>query len=156
MNSFSHMFASVYAGASPIMGKFSTLCMIHGQQMPCGREALAFWGIFWLAPIAFVLTFLLSLLTVAGMWKIFEKAGKPGWTAIVPVYNLVIMLEITKRPVWWILLFFIPFANIVVGFILMYALARSFGKGIGYTIGLIFLPWVFYPMLGFGAASYVK
>ncbi|MGS2738544.1 DUF5684 domain-containing protein [Sinomicrobium sp. M5D2P17] len=96
----------------------------------------------------------LIVLTIAGMWKTFEKAGKPGWAAIVPIYNIVILVEIVGKPMWWIALLFVPCVNIVANIWLTNLLSKSFGKSEGFTIGLIFLPFVFYPMLGFGDAKY--
>lgn len=89
---------------------------------------------------------------IAGFWKVFEKAGKPGWAAIVPVYNIIVLLEITGKPIWWVLLFFIcsPIMGIVVGI----EVAKSFGKDALYGIGLGLLPFVFYPLLGFSDAKY--
>ncbi len=96
------------------------------------------------------------VLTIAGLWKIFSKAGQPGWAAIVPIYNIIVMLEVVGKPIWWILLFLIPVANLVVGIIVAIELAKKFGKGAGFAIGLILLPFIFYPMLGFGKATYNK
>lgn len=95
-----------------------------------------------------------AILTIVGMWKIFEKAGKPGWAAIVPIYNIVILLEIVKKPIWWVVLFLIPCANIVAMILIALELAKVFGKDTGFAIGLILLPFVFYPMLGFSDATY--
>lgn len=97
----------------------------------------------------------LVVLMIASLWRIFTKAGKPGWAAIVPIYNAVVLLQVAGKPVWWIILFFIPIANIVVGILTLAGLARNFGKGAGYVVGMIFLPFIFYPMLAFGNARYV-
>ena len=102
-------------------------------------------GIVWLAVI---------VLIVAGLWKIFVKAGEPGWAAIVPIYNLIVLLKIVNRPVWWIVLLLIPFVNVIIGFILAFDLAKAFGKGAGFALGMIFLSFIFYPILGFGSAKY--
>lgn len=104
-----------------------------------------------------VLVFYLAfvVLMIASMWKIFTKAGKPGWAAIVPIYNIIIMLEIVGKPTWWIILMLIPIVNIVVALILMHQLSLSFGKDIGFTIGLILLGFIFIPILAFGDAKYV-
>ena len=103
----------------------------------------------------------LVVLTIAGMWGVFQKAGKPGWAVLVPVYNIVVLLEIVGRPVWWVFLFFlglIPFVgwigSLVVSIIVMNDLAKTFGKDVGYTLLLIFLPFVGYMILGFGDAKY--
>ncbi|HET6879278.1 MAG TPA: DUF5684 domain-containing protein [Pirellulales bacterium] len=92
--------------------------------------------------------------TVAGLWKIFAKAGKPGWAALIPIYNAVVMLEIIGKPIWWIILLLIPCVNIIIGILLAVELAKCFGKGGGFAAGMIFLPFIFYPILGFGDARY--
>ena len=94
------------------------------------------------------------VLLIAAMWKVFEKAGKPGWAAIVPIYNIVVLCEIAGKPAWWVVLFFIPFVNFIVAILLAINVAKNFGKGGGFAAGLILLPFIFYPMLGFGDAQY--
>lgn len=95
------------------------------------------------------------ILMIAGMWKVFEKAGKPGWAAIVPIYNIIVLLEIVGRPIWWIVLFLIPIVNFVALIIVAMDLAVCFGKSKGWGFGLlVILPFVGYPMLGFGDAAY--
>jgi hypothetical protein len=103
-----------------------------------------FW-IFWLA---------FMILMIAACWKIFTKAGQPGWAAIIPIYNWYIFCKIVGRPGWWVILLFIPFVNFIVGIILCIDLAKSFGKGVGFGIGLILLGVIFFPILGFGSAQY--
>lgn len=119
------------------------------------------------AMMAFFAAYTLVILAVAVfmiicMWKIFVKAGRPGWAAIVPIYNLVVLMEIVGRPAWWVLLYFlsvIPFVGwigaLIVGIIVMIDLAKSFGKDTGFAILLILLPIVGYPMLAFGKDTYV-
>lgn len=87
-------------------------------------------------------------------WKIFEKAGKPGWAAIIPIYNVIVLLEIVGRPWWWIFLFLVPLVNIVIGFLVALDLSRSFGHDVAFALGLFFLGFVFYPLLAFGPDSY--
>lgn len=96
------------------------------------------------------------VLSIAGLWKTFDKAGKPGWAAIVPFYNIIVLLEIAGRPLWWIILLLIPCVGIVVAFIVAIDVAKNFGKDAAYGIGLVLLPFIFYPLLGFGDARYVK
>jgi hypothetical protein len=91
---------------------------------------------------------------IAACWKIFTKAGQPGWAAIIPIYNLYIWCKIVGRPWWWILLMLIPFVNFVITIILCIDLAKSFGKGVGFGLGLVFLGIIFFPILGFGSAQY--
>ncbi len=97
----------------------------------------------------------ISILVLASFWKIFAKAGKPGWAAIIPIYNLVVYLQIVNRPIWWIILMFIPLVNVVIWIIVTNDLAKAFGKGVGWTIGMLFLGFIFYPILGFGSDPYV-
>jgi hypothetical protein len=94
------------------------------------------------------------LLIIISMWKIFVKAGKPGWAAIVPIYNIIVMLEIAGKPLWWFILLLIPFVNIIVLIMVLIAFAANFGKGVGFAIGLLILPFIFYPVLAFGDARY--
>lgn len=91
---------------------------------------------------------------IAGMWKVFTKAGKPGWAILVPIYNVIVMLEVAGKPWWWMFLFFIPIVNAIIGILIGIAMAERFGKGVGYGLGLAFLGFIFYPMLGFGSAQY--
>jgi len=103
----------------------------------------------------FFLFFVVWVVSAVGLWKIFEKAGKPGWGAFIPIYNLILWLEIVRRPGWWIILIYIvPIANIICLFIVIFDLAKSYGKGVGYGLGLLFLPLIFFPMLGFSDAVY--
>lgn len=112
--------------------------------------------------IAIVISLVVAILQLAGMWKVFTKAGQKGWKCIIPIYNLVILFRISGLSPWIIcayLLGFIPFIGWIVSIgITIYqchSLAKSFGKDVGYTIGLIFLPTIFYMILGFGKAEYV-
>jgi len=99
-------------------------------------------------------TLVFAVLVIAAVWKIFTKAGKPGWAALIPIYNIILLLEIVGRPAWWVILMFVPFANIVVVFILAFELARSFGHDVGFGLGLAFLPFIFFPILAFGSSTY--
>ncbi len=92
---------------------------------------------------------------LASLWKLFTKAGRPGWAAIVPIYNAIVQLQIVGRPVWWIVLMLIPLVNIVVAIIVTHDLSKSFGRGVGTTLLLLLLPFIGYPMLAFGSAKYV-
>ena len=94
------------------------------------------------------------ILMIAAMWKIFTKAGKPGWAAIIPIYNTIVLLEVVGKPIWWFLLMFIPFVNFIILIIVDLELAKKFGQSTGFAIGLILLPVIFYPILGFGGARY--
>ena len=101
--------------------------------------------------IAYVVIMLaISVLMIVSYWKMFVKAGKPGWAAIVPIYNVIVMCEIAEKPWWWVLLLCVPIANICVIFVVYNGIAKKFGKGTGYTVGMILLPIIFIPMLAFG------
>ncbi|MEI7644648.1 MAG: DUF5684 domain-containing protein [Chloroflexales bacterium] len=101
-----------------------------------------------------IIGLIVGLLVIAGLWKVFTKAGKPGWAAIIPIYNVVVLLQIAGKPVWWIILFLILFVNFVIMVLVWMGVAKAFGKGVGYTIGLLVLSPIFIPMLGFGSAKY--
>lgn len=101
-----------------------------------------------------LVSLVITVLMLAGMWKIYEKAGQPGWAAIVPIYNIYVLTQIVGRPWWWLILLLIPVVNFVIALILTWDLAKVFGKGVGYFLGLLFFGFVFYPLLGFGDAQY--
>jgi len=109
------------------------------------------------AGIVAMVVFLVAalFLFIIPSWLIYAKAGKPGWAAIVPIYNIVVLLDIIKKPTWWVILFIIPVVNFVIGIIMCLELAKSFGKSTGFGIGLIILSPIFYPILGYGKATYV-
>jgi len=95
------------------------------------------------------------IVSIIGLWKTFSKAGQPGWAAIIPIYNVIVWLQICGRPVWWIILLFIPIVSLIIFIIMSIDLAKSFGKGAGFGIGIFLLGFIFIPILGFGSASYV-
>jgi hypothetical protein len=99
-------------------------------------------------------TIAIALLIIAGYWALFRKAKQHGWAAIIPLYNIFVLLRVVKRPAWWVILYIIPVVDIVFHIIVMHDLAKSFGKGIGYTMFLIFLPFFVLPVLGFGGSVY--
>lgn len=105
-------------------------------------------------PVFWICYTLYAILIIAAWWKVFSKAGQPGWAAIIPIYNLYVWCKIVGRPWWWILLMLIPFVNFIILIILFIDLAKSFGKGVGFAIGLILLSVIFFPILGFGSATY--
>ena len=126
---------------------FNVLAFIMQSDSAGGGAAAAGIGatglIIWLAFV---------VLMIASMWVVFTKAGEPGWAAIIPIYNYVVLDRIAGRPTWWILLWLIifPIPYIVVSL----DIAKRFGKGAGFGVGLILLPFVFYPMLAWGGARY--
>lgn len=98
----------------------------------------------------------LSIITfvIISMWKVFVKAGQPGWACIVPIYNILIMLKIANKPWWWIFMFIIPIANLVFAIMLLHRISLSFGKGGGFTVGLLFLGIIFWGILAFDKSEY--
>ena len=109
-------------------------------------------GVFW------VVTMALCVLLIVSMWKIFVKAGKPGWAAIVPIYNTVVLYQVSGLNPWWLLLYLVPFVNYIAMFVLSIMLAgklaKAFGKGTGFAVGIFFLQPVFTLILGFGDSKY--
>lgn len=103
----------------------------------------------------FYVIFTISIVYIIAEWKIYTKAGKPGWATLIPIYNVIVLLEIVGKPWYWILLLLIPGVNIVLGIWLMHQLSKSFGHGVGFTLGLIFLSFIFILILGFGDSKYV-
>ncbi len=96
----------------------------------------------------------LYVLGVAGLWMVFTKAGEEGWKAIIPIWNTLIILKIVGREWWWILLLLIPIVGLVIWIIVALDLAKSFGRGTGFGVGLIFLSFIFIVILGFGSDTY--
>ena len=107
-----------------------------------------------LSPTFWIIWCVVIIIQIAAMWKVYVKAGKPGWAAIVPIYNIIVLLDIAGKPWWWLLLLLIPFVNIVVAIIVYISLARNFAKGVGFALGLIFLSFIFFPILAWGDAQY--
>ena len=106
------------------------------------------------SPAVLIAELLIALLVIVAMWKVFTKAGRPGWAAIIPIYNMYVWCKIVGRPGWWVILMLIPLVNIIIGIIVCIDLAKSFGKGVGFGIGIALLGIIFLPILGFGSAQY--
>ena len=96
----------------------------------------------------------ITVLLIASLWKVFEKANQPGWASIIPIYNILVMLRVAGKPWWWLLLYLIPVVNIVLAIMMTHAISTKFGNGVGFTLGLIFLPFIFFPILAFGDYTY--
>jgi hypothetical protein len=105
--------------------------------------------------LVFAIGIAIAAAVIAGGWKIFTKAGQPGWAVLVPFYNILIMLRIVGRPDIWLLFCLIPGVNVIIQIIIVIDLAKSFGKDTLFAIGMILLPVVFVPILGFGDARYL-
>lgn len=94
------------------------------------------------------------VLVIASFWVVFTKASQPGWAAIVPIYNVIVLLKIANKPWWWVLLWLIPLVNLVIGILVSIAVAKNFGKTTVFGLGLAFLPFICYPILAWGDAQY--
>ena len=90
-----------------------------------------------------IVVVLVLLLMVAAGWKVFEKAGEPGWAILVPIYNVIVMCKIAKKPWWWLLLMCIPYIGLVWSIWIINRIAKAFGKSGGFTVGLIFVGLIF-------------
>lgn len=102
-----------------------------------------------------IVSILIAVFLIACMWVIFEKANVEGWKAIIPLYNTYCLYKIAWGNGWIFLSLIIPAVNVIVWIITMYKLAKAFGKGVGYCIGLLLLGIVFYPLLAFSDAEYI-
>lgn len=106
------------------------------------------------SPVLIIVWLAIAVLMIAAMWKVFTKAGQPGWASIIPIYNLYVMCKIAGRPGWWVILMLIPLVNFIILIIVFIDIAKAFGKGVGFGLGLVFLGIIFFPILGFGSAQY--
>jgi hypothetical protein len=106
------------------------------------------------SPVGAIVGLLVAVLLIVALWKIFTKAGQPGWASLIPIYNVYIWCKIVGRPGWWVILMLIPFVNFIIAIILCIDLAKSFGNGVGFGVGLAFLGIIFFPVLRFGSAQY--
>lgn len=98
----------------------------------------------------------IAIIYIVAQWKIFIKAGQPGWLSLIPIVNIYITLKIVGKPGWWLLLMiFVPFVNIILVIWMTNLLSKSFGKDELFTIGLLLFGIIFYPILGFGDARYL-
>ncbi|WP_201764623.1 DUF5684 domain-containing protein [Salinarchaeum sp. Harcht-Bsk1] len=93
-------------------------------------------------------------IVIGGTWKTFTKAGEPGWAAIIPIYNVYVMLKIGGNEWWWLLVMLVPLVNIYAAYVMFKGVAEAFGNGLGFTLGLWFLGFIFWPLLGFGDYQY--
>jgi hypothetical protein len=131
-NTFSYLAAAGYSGVGP-----STNFLTLG-----------------VASAISIIALVVTVICIVAYWKVFTKAGQPGWACIIPIYNTIVLLQIIRKPLWIIVLCLVPYVNFIVGIYLMYELAKAFGKGPGFTVGMVLLPFIFFPILGFGDAQY--
>ncbi|MDB4285842.1 DUF5684 domain-containing protein [bacterium] len=106
--------------------------------------------------LASAIGFSIAFLIIAGFWRVFEKAGRPGWAVLIPIYSTYTLLKVAKRSGWWLLLFLVPVVNLITWIILNQDIAKRFGKRGAFGLGLAFLPMVFYPILGLGDSRIVE
>jgi len=109
-----------------------------------GQPGIMFWLIWGCVMVFFI----------ASMWKVFTKAGKPGWAVLVPIYNILVILQIAQKPWWWLLLMLVPIVNIVVAVLVYISFAHNFGRSTAFGIGLAFLGLIFIPILAWGNSEY--
>lgn len=102
--------------------------------------------------LLYMAIFIFYIITI---WKLFTKAGKPGWAILIPIYNSIVFFQVAKKPWWWFFWMLIPVVNIFIFVIAVNSIAKCFNKGIGFTIGLLLLPIIFWPILSFGNYNYV-
>jgi hypothetical protein len=134
----------------------SLLAQADGNEEAVAAGILAFMAAFGLVLV------IVGLLILVGMWKTFEKAGQPGWAAIVPFYNLVVMFRIGGQSGWFALSYLLNFIPII-GSLAFFGIlvwnhvniSKRFGQGVGFAIGLVLLAPIFWLILGFGSAQYV-
>lgn len=101
-----------------------------------------------------IVTLVITLIAIVGWWKLFSKAGYPGFLALIPLVNVVVYIMVGGRPWWWIILMLIPFINIIILFLVHLSVAERYGQGVLYAFGLFFLMPVFAIILGFGPFEY--
>lgn len=106
------------------------------------------------SPLGLLIGLAIMVFFIVALWKVFTKAGKAGWLVLIPFVNVYVLLKIAGRPGWWLILFLIPLVNLIISILVSLDLAKSFGKGAGFGLGLAFLGPIFYPILGYGSATY--
>ena len=111
-------------------------------------------GAFALALVPLLVCLPIMIFMIVTVWKVFVKAGRPGWASIVPIYNVYCWMKIAGKPGWWLLFCLIPVANLIVGIIVTIEIAKAFGKSTGFAVLMIFLPIIALPILAFGDAKY--
>jgi len=129
---------------SALVSSLAFLMLQEGTNDGGGAAAAAGGGVITIVYLAIV------VLSIVALWKVFTKAGEPGWAAIVPIYNIIVLLKIAGRPAWWLLLCLL----IIPIFIVYIDVARKFGKSTLFGLGLAFFGFIFFPILAFGDAQY--
>lgn len=103
-----------------------------------------------------IIAFAFVVFLIACKWKLYVKAGKPGWAVLVPIYDTLVYLEIIRKPWWWLFMFCIPFVNFIFIIWALNLFVKAYGKSTGFTIGMLFFPYIFFPVLAFDkSAQYI-
>ena len=105
-------------------------------------------------PVYAVIYVIVMIILIVANWKIFTKAGKPGWAILIPIYNIIVMLQIVEKPVWWIVMLFIPVVNIVFAIMIIYNFVLKFGKPGWHVILALVFGVIYYPYIAFSDAKY--
>lgn len=106
------------------------------------------------SPAATIIGIIVGLVILISYWIIYTKAGKPGWAVIIPIYNIIVMLQIVDKPLWWFFMFLIPVVNVVFGIIVLYNLVLKFGQPAWHVVLALFLSVFYFPYLAFSKAKY--
>lgn len=106
-------------------------------------------------PVYTIVWLIVMVILIVANWKIFEKAGKPGWAILIPIYNVIVMLQIVGKPLWWLIMLFIPVVNVVFVILIIYNFVLKFDKPAWHTILALFLGVIYYPYIAFSDAQYV-
>lgn len=106
------------------------------------------------SPVPIILGLAFVAVIIAGTWKVFSKAKQPGWAALIPIFNTLVLLRVVNRPLWWFILLLIPVVNLIVIIFIYNDLSKAFGYDIGMTLLLIFFPFIAFPVLGLGDSKY--
>jgi Family of unknown function (DUF5684) len=109
-----------------------------------------------LGPFGTLVVLAIIAVMIVAVWKVFTKAGEPGWAALIPIYNIIVYLRIAGKPLWWIILLIIPFVNFIIALFVSLGLAKNFGKGTGFGIGLWLLSPIFILILAFDDSKYQR
>ena len=123
------------------------------QEDSSGAAGLALFGF---SAVMMLIALAIAVVCIVGLWKVFVKAGHPGWAVLIPIYNGYILLKIAGRPGWWLLLYLIPIVNLVIAIIVAIDIAKAFGQSAAWGVVLLFLlSAIGYLMLGFGNYRYI-
>lgn len=99
---------------------------------------------------------ILFLIELFSLWAVFEKANQPGWGAIIPIYNAVLLFRVGGQSGWWVLALLILLVNAIVGIWIWLQVAENFGRSWLFGLGLAFLQIIFLPILAFGSSEYIS